>query len=85
MYDYFSYEKYASYELLIILLLCIEGMFLMSLANDFIVMYMALELQSLSLYLLAALKRYSNLSIEAGLKYFIYGSFASGMILYGIT
>jgi len=85
MYDYFLYEKYASYELLIILLLCIEGMFLLSLANDFIVMYMALELQSLSLYLLASLKRYSNLSIEAGLKYFVYGSFASGMILYGIT
>jgi NADH:ubiquinone oxidoreductase subunit 2 (subunit N) len=37
-------------------------------------MYLVLELQSLSLYLLASLKRYSNLAVEAGLKYFIYGS-----------
>jgi NADH:ubiquinone oxidoreductase subunit 2 (subunit N) len=41
---------------------------------DFFVMYLVLELQSLSLYLLASLKRYSNLAVEAGLKYFIYGS-----------
>ena len=48
-------------------------------------MYLALELQSLSLYTLACLKRYSNLSVEAGLKYFIYGSFASGILLFGIS
>jgi NADH-quinone oxidoreductase subunit N len=52
---------------------------------DFFIMYIALELQSLSLYILASLKRYSNLSVEAGLKYFIYGSFASGILSYGIS
>lgn len=48
-------------------------------------MYLSIELQSFALYILASIKRYSNLSIEAGLKYFILGSFASGLILYGIT
>jgi len=83
--DYFYYEKFVSYEMLILMLLCIEGMFLMISANDFFIMFIALELQSISLYILSSSKRYSNLSVEAGLKYFIYGSFASGMVLYGIT
>jgi len=48
-------------------------------------MYLAIELQSFVLYILASIKRYSNLSIEAGLKYFIMGSFASGLMLFGIT
>lgn len=85
MLDYFHYEKFVSYELPILMLLCIEGMFLMVAANDYFVMYMALELQSIPLYILASSKRYSSVSVEAGLKYFIYGSFASGMILYGIS
>lgn len=85
MLDYFKYEKFISYEMPIIMLLCIEGMFLMISSNDLFVMYIALELQSLSLYILASLKRYSNVSVEAGLKYFIYGSFASGMLLFGIS
>lgn len=85
MLDYFKYEKFISYEMPIIMLLCIEGMFLMISSNDLFVMYIALELQSLSLYILASLKRYSNISVEAGLKYFIYGSFASGMLLFGIS
>ena len=62
-----------------------RGNFLINCCYDFFIMYIALELQSLSLYVLASLKRYSNLSIEAGLKYFIYGSFASGILLYGIS
>jgi len=48
-------------------------------------MYLALELQSLSLYLLASLKKYATLAVEAGLKYSIYGSFASGLSLYGVS
>lgn len=56
------------------MLLSIEGMFLLVAASDFMLMYAAIELQSLSLYVLAAQKRFSNISVEAGLKYFIYGS-----------
>jgi NADH-quinone oxidoreductase subunit N len=85
MLDYFQYEKFVSYELPILMLLSLEGMFLIVSANDYFVMYVALELQSIPLYILATSKRYSNVSVEAGLKYFIYGSFASGMILYGIS
>lgn len=66
-------------------MLCIQGMFLLIVANDLFIIYLALELQSLSLYILASLKRYSNLSIEAGLKYFILGSFASSLLLYGVS
>lgn len=85
MLDYFKYEKFVSYELPILILLCMEGMFLIISANDYFVMYVALELQSIPLYILAVSKRYSNVSVEAGLKYFVYGSFASGVILYGIS
>lgn len=60
-------------------------MFLLLISNNLFLIYLAIELQSLSLYILASIKRYSNLSIEAGLKYFIFGSFASGLLLFGIS
>lgn len=69
----------------ILILLCIEGMFSLVSANDLFVMYLAIELQSFTLYILASIRRYSHISVEAGLKYFILGSFASGSILYGIS
>ena len=69
----------------LLMLLCIEGMFFIITSNDLFYIYLGIELQSLSLYILASLKKYSNLSIEAGLKYFLLGSFASGMFLYGIS
>lgn len=85
MLDYFKYENYLVMELPLLMLICIEGMFLLISSNDLFIFYLALELQSLSLYIMASIKRYSNLSIEAGLKYFILGSFASGLLLYGIS
>lgn len=60
-------------------------MFILISSNDFIVLYLAIELQSFCFYILSALKRYSNLSIEASLKYFILGSFSSGILLFGIS
>ncbi len=60
------------------------GMVLIS-ANDFLVFYLGLELQALSLYLLAALNRNSAKSSEAGMKYFILGCLASGLLLFGIA
>jgi NADH-quinone oxidoreductase subunit N len=85
MLDYYENEKYLILEIPFIMLMSIEGMFLLLISNDLFLIYLALELQSLSLYILAATKRYSNLSIEAGFKYFIYGSFASGLMLFGIS
>lgn len=85
IWDYFNYERYLNLELPVLILLCIEGMFLLLISNNLFLIYLAIELQSLSLYILASIKRYSNLSIEAGLKYFIFGSFASGLLLFGIS
>ncbi len=61
------------------------GMDLMVAATDFIMLYLALELTGLSLYLLSAYDRRSRFSVEAGMKYFFYGSVASAVMLYGIT
>jgi len=83
--DYFKFGKEQHPEFIILVLLTLLGMFLLVSANDFIIFYLALELQSFCLYVLAALTRYSNLSIEAALKYIIFGSFASGTILFGIS
>lgn len=52
-------------------------------AYDLIVMYLAIELQSLCFYVIAASKRDSEFSTEAGLKYFILGAFSSGILLFG--
>ena len=73
------------FEYSIILLLSVLGMFLMISANDLILFYLGLELQSLSLYILASLDRDNLKSNEAGLKYFILSSLASGLLLYGCS
>lgn len=63
----------------------IEGIFLAISANDIFTIYLAVELQSFALYILASVRRYAYSSIEAGLRYFILGSVASGSILYGTS
>jgi NADH-quinone oxidoreductase subunit N len=60
-------------------------MMLMVSASDFLSLYVGLELQSLSLYVLAACKRDDAKSSEAGLKYFVLGALSSGLLLYGIS
>ena len=73
------------FEFYILILFAVLGMFMMISANDFIALYLGLELQSLSLYVLASFQRESTRSAEAGLKYFILGALASGLFLYGVT
>ncbi len=82
---YFRVEKSTRFELPILILLATLGMSLMVSSANFIALYMGLELQSLALYVLAAFKRDSVRSSEAGLKYFVLGSLSSGMMLYGIS
>jgi len=60
-------------------------MMMMVSAGDLMALYMGLELQSLSLYVVAALRRDSVKSTEAGLKYFVLGALSSGMLLYGAS
>jgi NADH-quinone oxidoreductase subunit N len=73
------------FELPLLILFATLGMCMMVSANSFIALYMALELQSLPLYVLAAFNRDQLRSTEAGLKYFMLGALASGMLLYGCS
>lgn len=84
MLDYFYYEV-ISFELPILVLISMEGMFLLISSNDLFVSYLAIEIQSLCLYILASWKQDNIKSIESGLKYFILGSFASGLYLFGVS
>lgn len=54
-------------------------------SNEFFFFFLALELQNLILYIKASLRRARSKAIEAGIKYYIMGSFSSGMLLYGIV
>jgi NADH-quinone oxidoreductase subunit N len=73
----------AEYPVLI-LLSCI-GMGIMVSATDLVTLYIGLELQSLSAYVLASFARYDGRSAEAGLKYFVLGGLASGILLFGMS
>ncbi|MDX1975456.1 MAG: NADH-quinone oxidoreductase subunit NuoN [Rickettsiales bacterium] len=73
------------FEFIILTLFSVIGMMLMISANDFLSVYMALELSSLALYVLASFSRDHAKSSEAGLKYFVLGALASGMMLFGIS
>jgi NADH-quinone oxidoreductase subunit N len=84
-HHFFAQEKSERFELPVLIVLASLGMSLMVSANNFIALYMGLELQSLALYVLAAFNRDSVRSSEAGLKYFVLGSLSSGMMLYGIS
>ena len=63
----------------------VVGMMVMVSAGDLMALYMGLELQSLALYVIAALRRDSINSTEAGLKYFVLGALSSGLLLYGAS
>ena len=78
-------EKFDKFEYPVLILLATLGMMLMISANDMIALYLGLELQSLALYVVAAINRDSLRSTEAGLKYFVLGALSSGMLLYGIS
>lgn len=82
---YMQAEKMDRFEYPVLILLATLGMCLMISANDLIALYMGLELQSLALYVIAAFKRNSQRSTEAGLKYFVLGALSSGMYLYGAS
>ncbi|WP_173981736.1 NADH-quinone oxidoreductase subunit NuoN [Magnetospirillum sp. SS-4] len=83
--SYLVKEKIGKFEYPVLVLFATLGMMMMVSANDFMSLYLGLELQSLSLYVLAAYNRDNLKSTEAGLKYFVLGSLASGMLLYGVS
>ena len=78
-------EKFDKFEYPVLIMLSTLGMMLMISANNMLALYLGLELQSLALYVVAAINRDSVRSTEAGLKYFVLGALSSGMLLYGIS
>jgi NADH-quinone oxidoreductase subunit N len=83
--DFNEREKLARFEYPVLALFATVGMMVMISANDLMAVYMGLELLSLPLYVIAAFNRDSGRSAEAGLKYFVLGALASGLLLYGIS
>ena len=83
--DYFLAIKLKNFEIPILFLFSTLGMMLMISSNNLMSMYLAIELQSLSLYVAAAIKRDSITSAESGVKYFILGALSSGILLYGFS
>jgi len=73
------------FEYPLLVALSVVGMMVMVSAGDLMSLYMGLELQSLALYVVAAMRRDSLKSTEAGLKYFVLGALSSGLLLYGAS
>ncbi|WP_456316154.1 NADH-quinone oxidoreductase subunit NuoN [Roseomonas elaeocarpi] len=83
--DWNRREGIARFEFPILVVTATLGMLVMLSANDLLSLYMGLELLSLSLYVVASFDRDNGRSSEAGLKYFVLGALASGMLLYGAS
>jgi len=81
--EYVKINNIDKIEYPIIILTSVLGMILMISSYDLVVFYLGLELQSLSLYILASFKRDNEKSTEAGLKYFVLSALATGLLLYG--
>lgn len=78
-------ELEKTFEHSMLMMLSVLGMFVVVSSNDFLIFFLGIELQSLSLYVLAASKKKVISSLEAGLKYFVLGAFSSGILLLGIS
>lgn len=72
-------------EFYLVIIVSALGMTLMAGASDLIMAFLALETTSIPLYILAAFRRGDNKSAESGMKYFLFGSFASALMLYGLS
>jgi NADH-quinone oxidoreductase subunit N len=71
------------YEYELIMLFSILGLFLLNSCEDLLMLYLAIELQSLSFYILATFHKTSEFNAEAGVKYFTLGALSSGFLLFG--
>jgi NADH-quinone oxidoreductase subunit N len=78
-------ENISRFEFPVLVLLSTTGMLMMISANDLLALYIGLELQSLALFIVVSFDRDSVRSSEAGLKFFVLGALASGMMLFGIS
>ncbi|MCP1167494.1 NADH-quinone oxidoreductase subunit NuoN [Limimaricola litoreus] len=83
--EYLARRNLLRFEYPVLITLAVVGMMVMVSANDLMVLYMGIELQSLAMYVVASLRRDSEKSTEAGLKYFVLGALSSGLMLYGAS
>lgn len=83
--EYLEAHGIFRFEFPILVVLASLGMLMMISANDLIALYLGIELQSLSLYVIASFHRDNSRSAESGLKYFVLGALASGLLLYGMS
>lgn len=83
--EYLLQQKFYSGEFFVLGLFGVLGMFVMISANNFITMYLGLEIMSLAMYAMIALRKYDGHAVEAGMKYFVLGALATGMLLYGFS
>ena len=83
--DYNEHEDLRRFEFPVLMLFATIGMMIMASASNMMTLYMGVELNSLAIYVLAAFARDDLRSSEAGLKYFVLGALASGLLLYGIS
>lgn len=83
--EYFFCKFIITVELLLLLFFSVLGLFFFITANDFLVMYLALELYSLSIYGVISMFKNSILLIEAAIKYFIVSSLSTSFILFGVA
>lgn len=84
-HGWLAQEEHQRFEYSVLVLFSVLGMMLMISASDLLALYMGLELASLAQYVLASIQRDNVRSSEAGLKYFVLGSLASGMMLFGMS
>ena len=80
---YLTVQKINYFEYSVLILFALLGIFFICSSNDLITAYLSIELQSLSFYIMAAMKKDSAFSVDAGLKYFILGAFSSSLFLFG--
>jgi len=83
--SYFKELKLSRFEIPVLISFSTLGMLILISSNDLISMYLGIELQSLTLYVVAAIKRDSIQSAESGVKYFVLGALSSGILLYGCS
>jgi len=83
--DYMRRRDLMKFEYPILIVLAVVGMMMMVSSGNLMSLYMGLELQSLSLYVVASFRRDSVKSTEAGMKYFVLGALSSGLLLYGAS
>ncbi|WP_306045558.1 NADH-quinone oxidoreductase subunit NuoN [Nioella sp. MMSF_3534] len=83
--DFMQRDDLLRFEYPMLIVLATVGMMVMVSSGNLMTLYMGLELQSLSLYVVAAMRRDSVRSTEAGLKYFVLGALSSGILLYGAS